>query len=217
MLINFFTGRGNAVLWLILGAIAVVCIWRSIHRVQHVKRTSRMLDAQLRDIGELAVEEVRCTMVHCTKEPRRFFGMETPWTREQYIFTVDVIIKIGFDVDDIDVRVSNLRKKITMNLPAMRVLSSAVDYESATMLDEKTGVFAGKKLMRQFEAVHDLVREAEARVRGYGAFERAEASAKTRLEAFVAKLYDLTEYDLRIIPAGGVQEDAAEKKTSACA
>ena len=54
-----------------------------MHRRQKAQRQSRLLGTRLRDIGEMAVEEARITLVHCTREPRRLFGMELPLMREQ--------------------------------------------------------------------------------------------------------------------------------------
>lgn len=195
--------------WVILGALAMAGVWMLVRRAKRVRRQSRMLCAGLREIGEFAVEEARCTMVHCTKEPRRFFGKELPWMRERLIFTVDVVVKIGVDFDDVIAQVDALRRKITLQLPPLRILSAAPDYDSMTVLDEKTGVFAQRRLEWHRDAMQHLTQEAEERVRLSDAFLRAEESLNMRLQAFVGKLYDLTEYDLTIIPDGGQQAEEA--------
>lgn len=201
LLADVLTGAGNVIPWALLGAAAAAYILTRIRRMQQVKRKSRMLCAGLRDIGELAVEEARCTLVHCTKEPRRFFGRELPLMRERCIFAIDVVVKLGFDFDAIEVQVNSLRREITLRLPAMRLLSAAVDYDSMNVLDEKTGMFAVPKLEWHRDAMQHLTQEAIGRVRGSDAFSRARASAGIRLEAFVGKFFDLSEYRLNIIPA----------------
>lgn len=194
-------------LWMLLGAVAALAaaIWL-LHRQRTARRQSRLLNARLREIGELAVEEARVTLVHCTKEPRRLLGKELPLVRERCIFAVDAVVRIGFDFDDIRVQADHLRHRITLYLPPLRVLSSAIDYESMQVFDEKTGVFARPKLEWHRASMLHLTQEAEARVSEYGAFARARASAQLRLEAFVGKLFDLTEYSLEIVFADGERQ-----------
>lgn len=207
----------SPLVWMLLGAAALAVIIWLLHRRQKAQRQSRMLGAKLRDVGELAVEEARVTLVHCTREPRRLFGMELPLMREQCIFAVDAVVKAGFDFDEIGVKVDGLRRCITLRLPPMRILSNAIDYESMQVYDEKTGVFARPKLEWHRDSMLHLCREAEEKAREYGLFERAKASAKLRLEAFVGKLWDLTDYTLLIVYADGERQrtEAAQSAVSA--
>lgn len=194
----------SPLLWMLLGAVAALAIllWL-LHRRQRAQRQSRLLGARLRDIGEMAVEEARITLVHCTREPRRLFGMELPLMREQCIFAVDVVVKAGFNFDEIRAQVDNLRRRITLRLPEMRILSSAIDYGTMQIYDEKTGVFARPKLEWHRESMLELCHEAEAKARVYGIIDQARDSARIRLEAFVGQLYDLTAYTLLIVQADG--------------
>lgn len=199
----------SPLLWMLLGAAAALAfvVWL-LRRRQKTQRQSRLLNTRLREIGELAVEEARVTLVHCTKEPRRLLGKELPLVREKCIFAVDAVVRIGFDFDDIRVQADHLRRRITLQLPPLRVLSSAIDYESMQVFDEKTGVFARPKLEWHRASMLHLTQEAEARVSEYGAFARARGSAQLRLEAFVGKLFDLTEYSLEIVFSDGERQAA---------
>lgn len=194
----------SPLLWMLLGAIAAlgIVLWL-LHRRQKAQRQSRLLGTRLRDIGEMAVEEARVTLVHCTREPRRLFGMELPLMREQCIFAVDVVVKAGFNFDEIRAQVDHFRRHITLRLPEMRLLSSVIDYGTMQIYDEKTGVFARPKLEWHRESMLELCHEAEAKARIYGILDRARDSARLRLEAFVGQLYDLTAYTLLIIQADG--------------
>ena len=193
----------SPLLWMLLGAIAALVVLWLLHRRQKAQRQSRLLGTRLRDIGEMAVEEARVTLVHCTREPRRLFGMELPLMREQCIFAVDVVVKAGFNFDEIRAQVDHFRRHITLRLPEMRLLSSAIDYGTMQIYDEKTGVFARPKLEWHRESMLELCHEAEAKARIYGILDRARDSARLRLEAFVGQLYDLTAYTLLIIQADG--------------
>lgn len=213
-ILTFFA---SPLVWMLLGAAAMAIVIWLLYRRQKARRQSRMLGAKLRDVGELAVEEARVTLVHCTREPRRLFGMELPLMREQCIFAIDAVVKVGFDFDEIGVKVDGLRRCITLRVPPMRILSNAIDYESMQVYDEKTGVFARPKLEWHRDSMLHLCREAEEKAREYGLFERAKASAKLRLEAFVGKLWDLTDYTLLIVYADGERQraEAAQRAVSA--
>ena len=214
-ILTFFA---SPLLWMLLGAVAALaCAGWLVHRRQKAQRQSRLLGTRLRDIGEMAVEEARVTLVHCTREPRRLFGVELPLMREQCIFAIDVVVKAGFNFDEIRVQVDDFRRRITLRLPEMRILSSAVDYGNMQIYDEKTGVFARPKLEWHKESMLELCHEAEAKALVYGILDRARDSARLRLEAFVGQLYDLTACTLLIIQADGEQQRAekAERTVSA--
>lgn len=211
----------SPLLWAALGAMAalllVAAAARYVRMTRKLQRQSRLLGARLRDMGEMAVEEARITLVHCTREPRRLFGMELPLMREQCIFAVDVVVKAGFNFDEIHAQVDNLRRRITLRLPEMRILSSAVDYGTMQIYDEKTGVFARPRLEWHKESMLELCHEAEAKSRVYGILDRAQASAQMRLTAFVGQICDLSEYELLIIHADGERTvvTPAEKRIGA--
>lgn len=198
----------RAAAWIVLGTGLAVAAYVLIRRQRKARRQSRQLGAKLRDVGELAVEEARITLVHCTREPRRLFGMELPLMREQCIFAIDAVVKAGFDFDEIGVKVDGLRRRITLQLPPMRILSNAIDYESMQVYDEKTGVFARPKLEWHRDSMLHLSREAEERACSSGLFARARISAKLRLEAFAGKICDLTDYTLLIVFADGERQSA---------
>lgn len=215
------TFLASPLLWAALGAMAALALAAAVmhflRQLRKVRRQSRLLGTRLREIGELAVEEARVTLVHCTREPRRFFGMELPLMRERCIFAMDVVVKAGCDFDEIDAQLDSFRRRITLRLPGMRILSSAIDYESMQIFDEKTGVFARPKLEQHREAMMELGREAEEKACACGVLERAQVSARMRLTAFVGQICDLTEYELLIIQADGARLVAqpAEKRIGA--
>ena len=178
------------------------------YRKRGLQRHSRLLGAQLHDIGELVVEEMCCSVVHCTKEPRTFFGKDLPWNREQLILVVDVRIKVGFDFDAIRVDVNDRLKKIVLHLPEMQVSSNEILFETMEIFDEKTGVFARQTANVNRENHQHLKAKALEMVERWGIYDRAKESAQKRLEKFVGKLYDLNRYQLIIVYADQSQSES---------
>ena len=193
----------------IIGGLAVgltaIAVVKMISRYRKKRQHSRMLGAQLRDISELAVEEMRCSLVHSTKEFRQLFAMELPLVRERLIFVVDAVVKIGFNFDDIHVKVDEWHKKIVLQVPEMKVLSNAILYDSVRLLDEKTGVFAKRRMEGVMNSLDHLLKEAEENARNWGVFDRAKASARDRLTILVGKFFDLTRYEVQFVFADGSQ------------
>ena len=190
----------------IVAVIIIVVLTAILNCYRKRQMHSRMLSARLRDISELCVEEMRCTLIHSTKEPRRFFGKDLPLVRERAIFVVDAVVKIGFNFDQIQVKVDNWHKKITLHLPEMRVISNAIQYDTMMVLDEKTGIFATPHIEWFRDSMNDLCNEAEEKAKDWGVFDRAKASTRDRLTILVGKFFDLSEYALEIFFADGSHE-----------
>ena len=198
--------------------IVAVAVCKMINRYRKHRQYSRMLGAQLRDISELAVEEMRCSLVHCTKEPRRFFTKDLPFVRERLIFVVDAVVKVGFNFDEIQVKVNEWQKKIILQVPEIKILSNEIQFDSMKTLDEKTGVFAKPQNDCYKDSMLVMCQLAESKARDWGVFDRAKASAKDRLTILVGKFFDLSRYDLQIVFADGSHAIADKlKKSSNCA
>ena len=179
--------------------IAAATVAKLVKDWRKQRQHSRMLGAQLRDISELAVEEMRCSLVHSTKEFRQFFAKELPFVRERLIFVVDAVVKVGFNFDDIQIKVDEWHKRIVLRVPEMKVLSNEIKFDSMETLDEKTGVFAKPQNDNYKVSMSELCQLAEDRARDWGVFERAKASARDRLTLLVGKFYDLTRYEVQVI------------------
>lgn len=140
--------------------------------------------------------------------------MDLPFVREQLIFVVDAAVKIGFNFDEVRVKVDHLNKKIVLQVPELKMLSNEILYDSARVLDERTGIFARRHMEGVMSAMDQLRKEAEANAHNWGAFDRARASTKDRLTVLVGKFFDLRQYELRIIFADDSNELAKTKVNS---
>lgn len=54
------------------------------------------------DMGELATQTAYCTELNVTDKSKNFFGVTIPFTQSKYIYSYDIVIKAGFDFEEIE-------------------------------------------------------------------------------------------------------------------
>lgn len=90
------------------------------------------------DIGELATESYNFTQVgKYSEEGTKIFGMEVPGTGAHYLITYSGEVKAGLaDVSRIQVQSDEEAHVVTVTVPAVEVLSSAIDPASVETYDQ---------------------------------------------------------------------------------
>ena len=91
------------------------------------------------DIGELATQSAYCTEVNVTEAAREFFGVEIPFTESKYIYSYDIVIKAGFNFEEIEWKLNDHR--IEVKLPETKILSSEIDLDSFKLYHEDESIF----------------------------------------------------------------------------
>ena len=94
------------------------------------------------DIGELATESYNFTQVgKYSEEGTKVFGMEVPGTGAHYLITYSGEVKAGVaDVSQIQVEVDEAGHVVTVNVPAVEVLSASIDPASVETYDQSFSV-----------------------------------------------------------------------------
>ena len=131
------------------------------------------------DIGELATESYNFTQVgKYSEEGTKIFGMEVPGTGAHYLITYSGEVKAGLaDVSRIQVQSDEEAHVVTVTVPAVEVLSSAIDPASVETYDqsfspvnqievgEVTSFLADREAAAKDEAVaHGLLNKAQDRL-----------------------------------------------------
>ncbi len=190
------------ILILLLGITAAALY---ISRRQGVLHRNRMLRSGLMDIGELAVETMRCTQAHSVQKARTLFGVAIPLTKAHYIFTYDVVVRAGFDFDKIDAQVNERSRTITLRFPPARILMATVEPDSLTILDERHSLFTRVPMESINEALGQMRDEAVARAVEEDIFRRAETSAQGRMQMFLGQFESLKGYRQLYVFSSGVR------------
>lgn len=180
-----------AVIFVILvGAIAI-----GVRK--YISSESDTIEIGFEDIGELATQVAYSTEVNVTEASREFFGVSIPFTQSKYIYSYDVVIKAGFDFEEI--KWEEKDKTIQVKLPEAKILSSEIDMDSFKVYHEKESIFRPISLKENNDAMKNLVENAEKNAIAKGILDRAVENAKTILTGFFANEYDLEEYMIEFV------------------
>ncbi len=146
------------------------------------------------DIGELATQSAYCTEVNVTENSRELFGVKIPFTQSKYIYSYDVVIKAGFNFEEIEWSVQDTT--IEVKLPEVRVLSSEIDPDSFKVYLESESIFSPITMTDNNEALKKLKETAEESAIENGLLDNARSNAETILTGFFSDVYDLEEYKI---------------------
>lgn len=142
--------------------------------------------AELRKIGEMMVHSGDYTVVKDTKNTRNLLDRIPIYgTTNTIHLECTGIVKVGFDMDELDPVIDNETLKIYISLPEIVVKDNYVIWDSVVCRE-------GNNLLNpiDFEQYKTLVSEIEqeglARVEEEGIYEAAEEHAKTLIRAFLS-------------------------------
>ena len=149
------------------------------------------------DLGELVTQVAYCTEVSLTDVNRDIFGLGIPFTNSKYIFSYDVVIKAGFDFEQIKYQEKN--DKIQVILPDPYIISAEVDENSYKIFHEQESIFRKISLSELAIARQELKQQAIKDAIDNGLYDNAKANAEMLLTAFFAQGYDLNEYTIEFV------------------
>jgi hypothetical protein len=184
---NFGTILKLAILIAIVAAIGVGV------RVINVSE-SKTTKIGFEDIGEMATQSAYCTEVNVTEDAKELYGMRIPFTQSKYIYSYDIVIKAGYDFNEIEWKEKN--KTIEVKLPEAKVLSNELDMDSFKVYHEEESIFSKITLEENNDAVKKMKLNAQENAIANGLLENARSNAETMLTGFFADEYDLDEYKI---------------------
>ena len=176
---NFGTILKLAILIAIVAAIGVGV------RVINVSE-SKTTKIGFEDIGEMATQSAYCTEVNVTEDAKELYGMRIPFTQSKYIYSYDIVIKAGYDFNEIEWKEKN--KTIEVKLPEAKVLSNELDMDSFKVYHEEESIFSKITLEENNDAVKKMKLNAQENAIANGLLENARSNAETMLTGFFACL-----------------------------
>ena len=195
LLLSLMTLKQLAVI-AVTAAIVAAIFWGVGSVSSSENQTTRL---GFEDMGELATQTAYCTQVSVTEASRELFGVTIPFTQSKYIYSYDVIIKAGFDFQEITYTVDQESKTITVQLPQAKILSSEVDLDSFQVYHEAESIFRPITLEENNRAIADLQRTAEENAVANGLLEEARANGEAILTGFFHQAYDPAEYAITYV------------------
>ncbi len=161
---------------------------------RHFMTDSKTTKIGFEDIGELATQSAYCTEVNVTEAARELFGITIPFTESKYIYSYDIVIKAGFDFEEIEWKENG--NTIEVSLPETKILSSEIDLDSFKIYHEDESIFREITMSENNEALKSMKENAEKDAVANGLLENARSNAETILNGFFGNVYDLDEYEI---------------------
>lgn len=175
---------------LLIAIVAAIGVGVRVINVSESKTTKIGFE----DIGEIATQSAYCTEVNVTEDAKELYGMRIPFTQSKYIYSYDIVIKAGYDFNEIEWKEKN--KTIEVKLPEAKVLSNELDMDSFKVYHEEESIFSKITLEENNDAVKKMKLNAQENAIANGLLENARSNAETMLTGFFADEYDLDEYKI---------------------
>lgn len=182
---------------LVLILIVAALCGGSLGLGQYMASRHKITKLGFENIGELATQAAYCTEVNVTEASREFYGITIPFTQSKYIYSYDVVIKAGFDFNQVDWKVEG--NTITVTLPQVKILSSQLDLDSFQLYHEAESIFMQISLTDNNEAIKAMVADAQEEAVANGLLEEARENGELILKGFFANVYDPSEYTIEFI------------------
>lgn len=180
---------------IIIGIVILLCIVAiAIGLRKFVSFESKTTKIGFEDIGELATQTAYCTELNITDKSRNLFGVTIPFTQSKYIYSYDIVIKAGFDFEDITWEENET--SIEVKLPEAKVLSSEIVMDSFKIYQEDESIFTKITMTDNNEAMKDLKQKAEEDAIANGLLENARTNVETILTGFFGNVYDFEKYEI---------------------
>ena len=188
--LQLFLARNLFKIVLIIAVIAALIFGVT----KYFQTQSKTTKIGFEDIGELATQSAYCTEVNVTEAARELFGITIPFTQSKYIYSYDIVIKAGFDFNEIEWSESG--NTIEVRLPEAKILSSEIDLDSFELYLGDESIFREITMTENNEALKSMRQSAEDDAIANGLLENAHSNAETILTGFFGNVYDLDEYEI---------------------
>ena len=169
--LQLFLARNLFKIVLIIAVIAALIFGVT----KYFQTQSKTTKIGFEDIGELATQSAYCTEVNVTEAARELFGITIPFTQSKYIYSYDIVIKAGFDFNEIEWSESG--NTIEVRLPEAKILSSEIDLDSFELYLEDESIFREITMTENNEALKSMRQSAEDDAIANGLLENARSNA----------------------------------------
>ena len=177
---------------IILVIIVIAALLLGVTRYFSARSTTTSIGFE--NIGELATQSAYCKEVNVLEGSRDLFGFTIPFTQSKYIYSYDIVIKAGFDFNEIEWSESG--DTIEVRLPEAKILSSEIDLDSFELYLEDESIFREITMTENNEALKSMQQSAEEDAVANGLLENARSNAEAILTGFFGNVYDLNEYEI---------------------
>lgn len=181
--------------------IKTVEVVREVEKIieKEVEISGETIRYHMANIGKLCTAEYSYTHVERVDSSKELYGYEIPFTTATFIYSYDGNILAGIDFTKIQIRKDDTAKKITVTLPDVEIISSAVDQDSFKLYDEKNNIFNPIRVTDVADSFANLKNSEEQKAVDKGLLDRAKENAVLLVENFMFGSYDVKNYKIEVI------------------
>lgn len=140
--------------------------------------SSDLVKQELQSVKELTTLKYNYTNVGSFENENEFYGIKIPFTLKKFIISYDGQLSAGIDLDEIEVSVDDVNKKINISLPEAKILYHQIDEDSLTIFDEKNSIFNQLKVEDFKEFRINEMKKVEDEIIEKGFLEQADSQSK---------------------------------------
>lgn len=154
--------------------------------VEETKVTTEVVEQALEQASDLVTLAYRYKSASTVSDVKKFFEIELPFTESRSVFTYTGTVRVGYDLSQIGIEVDNDAKTITLTMPAQKIISNEIDFDSFEFIVDESSVFNPQKLSESTPAIDDLKKDAEKLVKDDKEFAaEAQKNAEVVLTSFL--------------------------------
>lgn len=146
--------------------------------------TVEEVKTKLVELDELATYSGEYTVTYGKDETRHFLDdIDIPFTTNSIVINCEGIVKVGYNVSDINVKVDD--EKIYISLPESEVLDNYVIWDSIEC-DEDNNILNPIEFSQYQELINEMEEKGLAQSEEQGIYDKAEKNVKKIIEEFLA-------------------------------
>lgn len=127
---------------------AVVFVAGTMYAKHNNKTNTAITDTTIKNslnaISELATADYHYTKVGKFSNSLKFSGWTIPFTQKSFLITYEGDVKAGYDLTQAKIAIRG--KKITITLPAVKVIANTIDENTIKVYDETNNIFNSIKI-----------------------------------------------------------------------
>ena len=157
---------------------------------------TQIIEDGLKEMGVLITEEYYFTQVEEYSSSKKLWLLDS---KAYLAYSYDGVVNAGIDCNDVDITKDDENKKITVSIPAAKIIDVSIDFDSFKTLEEKNGLWNKLDMTDYNSSLVAYENAAKEKALEKGIIDKADEGAKKMIESFVNSLVDSEEYTIEYV------------------
>ena len=157
---------------------------------------TQIIEDGLKEMGVLITQEYYFTQVEEYSSSKKLWLLDS---KAYLAYSYDGVVNAGIDCNDVDITKDDENKKITVRIPAAKIIDVSIDFDSFKTLEEKNGLWNKLDMSDYNSSLVAYENAAKDKAIEKGIIDKADEGAKKMIESFVNSLVDSEEYTIEYV------------------